>query len=406
MQTKQAYLWLFLAAGALGASCAGSGGSGGETATVRGTIAEKTAGRAATDPVTVLAVDDTGEAVAVTQTTGAFAVSVPTGRDYVLILSDSRGVIGAMLHGAPGDERPEFAVPEGTQSVEAGALVMDRSTRLVRAAPGAPLPTTYGSRGTDTDGDGIPDRLDGDDDNDGVPDTLDWSSSGRDRSLDHDNDGIDDAADDDIDNDGVANEDDARPRDFDNDGEDDDRDVDDDEGDLDHPRNPTPVVGDADSGRAVFLTSGCASCHGPDGYGGAAAPESVRGATLRELTEVLAHGEDDADGTMPPYPALVASAADLAAFLDDAAAPPPPSPGPDPTSPPAPVPGIGGQAVYDGNCRGCHRLGALDTLGSAPDLSGAGAMVRARFTPGVASHKGITLSATSLSALASFVDAN
>jgi hypothetical protein len=77
------------------------------------------------------------------------------------------------------------------------------------------------------------------------------------------------------------------------------------------------------------------------------------------------------------------------------------------TSMPAPTPTpLSGRSTYDGNCAGCHRLGAYDGAGSAPDLSGKGSMVDVKFSADVAGHKGITLSAQQILDVKGFLDAN
>lgn len=62
----------------------------------------------------------------------------------------------------------------------------------------------------DTDGDGVPNRIDLDDDNDGVLDVNDQFPLDPTRSKDTDGDGIDDRVDSDIDNDGLTNAEEAR----------------------------------------------------------------------------------------------------------------------------------------------------------------------------------------------------
>ncbi|MFZ4855737.1 MAG: DUF5666 domain-containing protein [Desulfuromonadaceae bacterium] len=62
-----------------------------------------------------------------------------------------------------------------------------------------------------------------------------------------------------------------------------------------------------------------------------------------------------------------------------------------------------GKAVYDSGCAGCHILGAYDSTGSAPNLSGKGSIVSGKIING---HKGISLSSQLLTALAAFVNSN
>ena len=79
---------------------------------------------------------------------------------------------------------------------------------------------------------------------------------------------------------------------------------------------------------------------------------------------------------------------------------------PNPTPNPTPTPTTG-QAVYDTNCAGCHLLGTYDAAGSAPNLSGKGSLVTSKFpTAGAAGHKGITLTATQISDVQAFLNAN
>ena len=75
------------------------------------------------------------------------------------------------------------------------------------------------------------------------------------------------------------------------------------------------------------------------------------------------------------------------------------------TPAPTPIPTTG-KAVYDANCSACHRLGTYDASGTAPNLSGDGSRMTEEYTAGVSGHKGITLSATEISNLRTFLDAN
>jgi hypothetical protein len=55
----------------------------------------------------------------------------------------------------------------------------------------------------------------------------------------------------------------------------------------------------------------------------------------------------------------------------------------------------------------CHVLGTFDPDGTAPDLSGNSAGVDSKYpVPDVAGHQGITLSATEITDVKVFVDAN
>jgi hypothetical protein len=66
-----------------------------------------------------------------------------------------------------------------------------------------------------------------------------------------------------------------------------------------------------------------------------------------------------------------------------------------PVSPaPSPVP-PGSLASYDAKCSSCHALGTLDpSAESAPDLALKGGLIDSRFTPAVAGHQGIALTAS------------
>lgn len=70
--------------------------------------------------------------------------------------------------------------------------------------------------GSDYDGDGMPDTVDGDDDNDGVPDALDEYPLDKYESADIDGDGVPDNRDADADGDGVPNFADSKPLDYSN----------------------------------------------------------------------------------------------------------------------------------------------------------------------------------------------
>ena len=66
-----------------------------------------------------------------------------------------------------------------------------------------------------------------------------------------------------------------------------------------------------------------------------------------------------------------------------------------------------GQLVYDTNCASCHMLGTYDAAGFAGDLAGAGAQLSNanRYpTPDVAGHQGITLSATQIADLTTYLN--
>lgn len=63
-----------------------------------------------------------------------------------------------------------------------------------------------------------------------------------------------------------------------------------------------------------------------------------------------------------------------------------------------------GATVYNSNCAGCHRLGTVDTSGSAPDLRGKGTLVDSYFKAGASGHKSITLTATNITELKTFIN--
>ncbi|MGD2063598.1 MAG: cytochrome c [Nitrospirota bacterium] len=300
-----------LAAGAMVASLAcggGGGGDGQETAELIGTVSDPVVAgsvhrSSVTVPVNVVAVDEDGNvADSATDVTDQFTLTVPTGHDYVVIVSDDDGIIAAMVYGA--DDRPDFTVAAGSTTIHLGNLTVDRATRSVRADDAAGELAEPGEpridASIDNDGDHIPDGVDNDDDNDGIDDVADVSD-GHDRSRDHDNDGLDDSVDTDDDNDGIGDTEDDYPHDVDNDGEDDDRD------DDDASDDSSTADGDAVAGAIAFAA--CAGCHGSDGSGGSA--ESIRGESAGEIAEALAEGEDG----MPAFPDLVDAAADIAAFL-------------------------------------------------------------------------------------------
>jgi len=303
----------FLAAATLLTSLAcGGGGDGVETADLIGTVNDPVAAGSVRSssvavPVNLVAVDEGGNvADSATDVTDQFVLTVPTGHDYVIIVSDDDGIIGAMIYGA--DDRPDFTVAPGLTTLHLGSVTVNRSTRSVTTddAEGEitePIESRIDSS-ADHDGDHIPDALDSDDDNDGIDDVADVSD-GRDQSMDHDNDGVDDSLDSDDDNDGIGDVEDDHPHDSDNNGEDDDRERDDTAG------GTGATDGDATAGAIAFAA--CAGCHGDDGSGGIA--ESIRGESAEEIAEALAEGKSEDGVTMPAFPDLVDSAADIAAFL-------------------------------------------------------------------------------------------
>ena len=441
--------------------CGAGGGSGStDTAVLSGTLAETGAARVAARTVAdaadpayyVEAVDETGttqDAAQGLRPGDSFELFVPAGHVYVVVVGDEGGEIGGMVYD-PASGRVDFEVPEGMTRLALGTIEVDPATRRVRARDdGDPLGPPEGmGPPTDTDGDRIPDFADRDDDNDGIEDAMDRMGGqgtrmghdddglqeldegdddygagnaagpmvGQDMSLDHDNDGIRDPDDTDDDNDGIPDVEDVDPvtgedlsRDRDNDGWDDDQ--------------AMGRAGDPAEGARLYGENACASCHGPDGAGG---EEPIRYESAEEIAEALMGGDDD-EG-MPAFPALVAHAADLAAFLstDPADVPEPPAgPGPgnadpaagggttpDTGAPPSggsgtpgsgtPTPTVDGQAVYQASCAGCHRVGAFDPAGFAPDLSGKGAMVPMKFAGG--NHNGQALTPGEMTAMADFLN--
>lgn len=63
-----------------------------------------------------------------------------------------------------------------------------------------------------------------------------------------------------------------------------------------------------------------------------------------------------------------------------------------------------GASVYTSNCASCHRLGTVDTSGSAPNLLGKGSSVDSYYKAGVAGHKGVTLTATNITELKAYLN--
>jgi mono/diheme cytochrome c family protein len=89
----------------------------------------------------------------------------------------------------------------------------------------------------------------------------------------------------------------------------------------------------------------------------------------------------------------------LKAFLDNPTSSPTPTPTPNAD---ADANANERKAVYDSSCAGCHRMGTYDTSGSAPDLYQS-TRIDSYYTAGVSGHKGVTLSATDISNLKTFV---
>lgn len=151
---------------------------------------------------------------------------------------------------------------------------------------------------------------------------------------------------------------------------------------------PTPTPAPAPDGAALYAAN-CASCHNP------LATSAKKGATAAQIQSRMA---------APPYTSRALSTAEVQAIATALATTTTPAPTPVPTPTPTPAPG---KAVYDANCAGCHKLGTYDAAGSAPDLSGKGTAVGGKFpTAGVAGHMGISLSATNLTDIKAFANAN
>ena len=136
-------------------------------------------------------------------------------------------------------------------------------------------PLEDGSEFLDTDGDGIPNYLEGfdDTDGDGVPNAFDWDSDGdgipdgQEGANDTDGDGIPDFLDDDSDGDGIpdsveAGDDPEHPTDTDGDGIPDFQDTDSDNDGI--PDSEDPVLGDDDD--ASGFGSGLLDTGGDGGY--------------------------------------------------------------------------------------------------------------------------------------------
>jgi len=364
MRTTTRFILHLATAGLLATAmaCGGGGGGSTETAEITGTLspvsgASVHTSAASTTGLTIVAVDENGNSAdAASGVTGDFTLTVPTGHDYVLIVSDSSGILSAVVYkDTSGATSSEMAVVSGTARVDLGTITVDTTTRTVEVADpsavteeakdgtsstGVPKPAESKMKSdtdgdgvpdtvVDTDGDHIPDAVDTDKDNDGIENSEDKDpATGADLSTDMDNDGVDDAVDTDVDGDGVANADDVGndqsdlSRDTDNDGVANDRDADDDNDgvpdteDDDHPSHVMDgtVSGDATTGAEKFAA--CTGCHGSDGSGGTV-DEDIRDASSAELAKVLANGNDDG---MPAFTDLVDFAADIAAFLADPSA--------------------------------------------------------------------------------------
>ena len=160
-----------------------------ETANLTGAVSDGTATTASVrassvaSPVTVKAVDENGDvASAEGNVTSTFTLTVPTGHDYVIIVSDNSGIIGAMLYGA--DHRADFNVPAGATTIDLGDLTVDRGNKSVYSDNSAG--EIHGSDHSeisrdDSDGDQIPDAVDPD--NTGSDDFDGNTTTGGDATL-------------------------------------------------------------------------------------------------------------------------------------------------------------------------------------------------------------------------------
>jgi len=318
MRTSTQLTLNLAAAGLLATAMACGGGSSSSTPTadITGTLAPVSGASIHTSAlstgVNVVAVDENGNnADSATGVTGAFTLTVPTGHDYVLIVSDDTGIISAIVYDATSVTPSELAVDSGTASIDLGAITVDAASRSVEVddpasvtedandgtqTTGVPEPAeskmksdTNGD-GTpdavvDTDGDHIPDAVDTDKDNDGIENSKDKKLDGTDLSTDFNNDGTPDATSDDIDGDGIPNSEDKNAttgkdesRDSNNDGVDDDREA---------GSSNNAGSGDVTSGETLY-TANCAGCHGADAMGAAGSNnKSVVGEGASDIEEAI-----------------------------------------------------------------------------------------------------------------------
>ena len=92
-------------------------------------------------------------------------------------------------------------------------------------------------------------------------------------------------------------------------------------------QNGAPAAGNAQNGKAAYMKSGCYTCHGTMGQGGAGArltPVVLN--TAGFTTYVRKGGQRGGGGGMPAFPSYVMSDSDLAdirAYLASIPAPPP-----------------------------------------------------------------------------------
>ncbi|MHC1698686.1 MAG: cytochrome c, partial [Geobacteraceae bacterium] len=145
---------------------------------------------------------------------------------------------------------------------------------------------------------------------------------------------------------------------------------------------PTPTTGQA------TYDSSCSSCHRMGTY-----DTSGTAPNLYQTTRVDSYYTAGVSG----HKGVTLTSTEIANLKSFFGTTTTPAPAPAPTT---------GQAVYDANCAGCHRLGTYDTSGSAPNLTGDGSDVDEEYTAGVRGHSGITLTSTQISNLKTFLNSN
>jgi len=352
----------------------GGGGSSTETATISGSVASptttasiRTSALAASGAVDIAAVDQNGnkadEALGVTDT---FTLTVPTGHDYVLIVSDSSGILSAVVYqDSTGSSTSEMQIGAGTKTVDLGTVVVDATNRTaevkdstavqVEVKDPAKTATTIEPdkkiMGTDTDGDHIPDVMDKATDSDGQT---------KDMSHDQNNDGTQDVGDD-------ADQPDPS--------------------ESDSQKNGT--AGDAVSGASLFATN-CALCHGADAKGMSGNGPNIVGEGAGDIRDAI--GEVGAMGSLSSL--TDAQLTDIAAWLADPTATTGAGSGSGTTtggtggstgSGSGTTTGGGsgsggttpvgnastGKTAFDASCSGCHGANATGNIG--PNIVGASA---------------------------------
>jgi mono/diheme cytochrome c family protein len=145
---------------------------------------------------------------------------------------------------------------------------------------------------------------------------------------------------------------------------------------------PTPTTG-----QSLYDTK-CAGCHSLKPYDTSGSPD---------LSGTGAAVADKFSGRHFGIALTNSDITNITSFINN-----PATPAPTPT----PTPALLGQAIYDNYCAGCHRLGTYDSSGSADNLSGEGSEVNSKYTAGSSGHKSITLSASDISSLKTFLNAN